>query len=235
MCVGQRGHGLVFVREFCQQGHHVQQLAAHYLQPLAHDKDIGIVAHIAAGGPQMDDALCLRALHAVGIDVAHHVVAALLFPGGGHIVIDVVLVRLQLGDLRVGDGQALLLLGLRQRDPQPAPRLEFIVLREDVLHLFRRVTRLERGNIGIVCHCALLLQFEVIHAALKQLLVFVAVHVLIQVVAAALGMAHLAQHAAVRAGDALHGIVAAVGVVAHVHGGLAGQVYILGGDLPVFH
>jgi len=46
-------------------------------------------------------------------------------------------------------------------------------------------------------------------------------------------MAHLAEHAAVRAGNALNGQHRPVGVVAHIHGGHAVQVNILGGNLAV--
>ena len=42
-------------------------------------------------------------------------------------------------ELRVGDGQAQLLLALGQRDPQPAPSRKLEVGGEDMLHLGRRV------------------------------------------------------------------------------------------------
>ena len=101
----------------------------------------------------MDDALCLGALQAVGVDVAHHVMAHQFFARDGIFVVDVVLVRFQLGDLLVGDGKALLLLGLGQRDPQLAPGAELVVVREDILHLVRGVTGAERRDITVVlCH-----------------------------------------------------------------------------------
>ena len=52
---------------------------------------------------------------------------------------------------------------------------------------------------------------------------FIAGDVLVQVLAAALRVAHLAEHAAVRAGDALNGQQRAIGVVALIHGGLASR------------
>ena len=36
----------------------------------------------------MDDSLCLRALYAVSIDMAHDIVADFLLPGLSHIIID---------------------------------------------------------------------------------------------------------------------------------------------------
>ena len=56
----------------------------------------------------MDDALGLGALDAVGVDVAHDVVTDQPFPFLGDLVVDVVLVGFQLGDLLLGDGQAQL-------------------------------------------------------------------------------------------------------------------------------
>ena len=46
-------------------------------------------------------------------------------------------------------------------------------------------------------------------------------------------MTHLAEHAAVRAGDALDSQHRAVGVEALIHGGHAGQIHILGSNLTV--
>ena len=78
MRIRQRGHVLVLIRETRQQVHHVEQLAAHDLQALAHDNHIGVVTHIAGRRAQMDDARRLRALQTVSVNVAHHVVEALL-------------------------------------------------------------------------------------------------------------------------------------------------------------
>ena len=69
----------------------------HELQALPHHDDVGVVAHIAAGSTQMDDAGGLGALLAVGIDVAHHVVADQLLPGNGDVIVDIVHMGFQLG------------------------------------------------------------------------------------------------------------------------------------------
>ena len=83
----------------------------------------------------MDDALRLRALKPVCIDMAHHIVTDDLLPGFGIRVIDIIPVRLHLGDLLVRDIQAQLLLCLRQGDPQSPPGPELHVLGKYVLHL----------------------------------------------------------------------------------------------------
>lgn len=64
----------------------------------------------------MDDTRRLRALQAVGIDMAHHVVAHLALAGLGLGVVDVVAMGLQLGDLLVRDGKAERLLRAGQGD-----------------------------------------------------------------------------------------------------------------------
>ena len=134
--VGERQGGqiLVFLDEMPQQRQHIHQLFAHQTQRIVHDHQIGVVADIAAGRAQMDDALGFRALHPVSVHMRHHIVAHLLFLFACHIVVDVVLMRFQLGNLLIGDGQAQLLLGFRQRDPQLAPCAELVVRRKQILH-----------------------------------------------------------------------------------------------------
>ena len=61
------------------------------------------------------------ALQAVSVNMAHDIVTHQLFAGSGFLVIDVILVGFQLGNLFIGNVQALLLLSLGQRNPQPAP------------------------------------------------------------------------------------------------------------------
>ena len=98
----------------------------------------------------MDDTLGLGALQTVGVDVAHDIVAHQLFAGDGILVVHVVLVGFQLGNLLIGDGKALFLLGLGQRDPQLAPGAELVVVREDVLHLIGSVAGGKRADIAIM-------------------------------------------------------------------------------------
>ena len=79
----------------------------------------------------MDDPCRLGALHAVRIDMAHHIVTHLFFPRFRHIVIDVLCVRLQLVDLLLRDDRSAVLaqsklhLCLGKRDPQLSPGAEF--------------------------------------------------------------------------------------------------------------
>ena len=150
--VGQAGHVLVLVGKLGQVGQGADDLLVHQFQALAHDDHVGVVTHIAAGGAQMDDALGVGALQAVGIDVAHHVMTDQLFPGGSLFVVDVVLVGFQLGDLLVGDVQALLLLGFGQGNPQTAPGAELVVIGKNILHLVRSIPGGEGRDITIMCH-----------------------------------------------------------------------------------
>ena len=149
--VGHAGHVLVFLGKAGQLCQHADELFAHQLQALPHDDDVGVVAHIAAGGTQMDDAGCLGALLAVGINVAHHVVAHQLFALNGHFVIDVVHMGFQLGHHVGGDvGQALVHLGPCQCHPQATPGAELVVIGEDVLHLVRGIPGGKRADITVM-------------------------------------------------------------------------------------
>ena len=100
----------------------------------------------------MDDARRLGALEPVGVYMAHHVVAAFPLPALGIFIIDVVLVGFQLGDLLVGDFQALLLLRPGQGNPQPAPGAELVVLGEYKLHLLAGIPGGKGADIAIVRH-----------------------------------------------------------------------------------
>ena len=100
----------------------------------------------------MDDALRLRALAAVSVDVGHHVMAHFLLPGLRHIIIDIVLMAFQLVNLLLGDGQSQLLLCLSQSNPQLSPGPEFFVRREDILHLPAGVTLRKRAYISVCTH-----------------------------------------------------------------------------------
>ena len=135
----------------CQLCQHTHQLFAHQLQTLPHHDDVGVVAHIAAGGTQMDDAGCLGALLAVGVDMAHDVVAHQLFPLDGHFVVDIVHMGFQLSYHIRGDvGQTLIHFGTSQRHPQPPPGAELVVVREDILHLIGSVAGGKRADIAIM-------------------------------------------------------------------------------------
>ena len=145
---------LVLDRELRQLVEEVHELLLDELQTFGHGDDVGVVADIAGRGAEVDDALRVRALDAVGIDVGHDVVAALLLFLDGDFVVDVIGVRFQFVDLLLGDGQAQFMFGLRQSDPQLSPGLELEVRGEDVLHLFRRVPGIERSFVSVLLHNA---------------------------------------------------------------------------------
>ena len=75
----------------------------------------------------MDDSLCLRALHSIGIDMGHHVMADHFFPFLCHVIIDVIRVSLQLINLFLGNIESQLLLRLGKGNPQPPPCPELLV------------------------------------------------------------------------------------------------------------
>ena len=99
----------------------------------------------------MDDAGRLGALLAVGVHMAHHVVAHKALALFGDFIVDVVHMSFQLGHHLGGDiGQALLHLGPGQRHPQAAPCAELVVVREDILHLVRGIAGGKGADITIM-------------------------------------------------------------------------------------
>ena len=131
----QGGHGLILPGELGQAVDNPHQLVPHQLQALPHEDHVGVVAHIAAGGTQVDDGHGLGAQLAIGVDVGHHVVAQLLLPLGGLGVVDVGEMGLQLIHLLLGHGQTQLHLCPGKSHPQPPPGGKFLVRGEQIQHL----------------------------------------------------------------------------------------------------
>ena len=113
---------------------HPHQLVPDQLQPLPHEDHIGVIPHVTAGSPQVDDGHRLGALGPVGVDVGHHVVAQFPLLLGGKLVVDIGDVGLQLVNLLLGNGQAQLHFGPGQGDPQPPPGGKFLVRGKNILH-----------------------------------------------------------------------------------------------------
>ena len=117
MGVGQAGQSLVLLRKVTESGHGVYQELPHQQQAVPHLQNVGVVTHIAGGGAQVDDGLGLGADLAEGEHMGHHVVPDLVLMRRGGGIVDVVNVLAHLLNLLVADGDAQLLLRLRQRDP----------------------------------------------------------------------------------------------------------------------
>lgn len=139
------GHVLVFHRELAELVHHAAKTLAHDDQSLLHLDEVGVVAHESGSCAQVDDALCLRALHAVSVNVAHHVVTAALFFSFGNVKVDVGSVSLQFVHLFLSDGEAKFHFGFGQENPQLAPSLELVLRAEDETHFLRSITLNQRA------------------------------------------------------------------------------------------
>ena len=150
MGIGQGGEGPVRLAEIRQRRHRVQQQGADAQQRVPLLQHVGVVTDIAAGGTEMDDGLCLGAGHAVGVNVRHDIVAHLPLPPVGQLKINVVRMRLHLGNLLVGNIEPELLLAFGQNDPQTPPRGEFTLIGKNLLHFPAGIAPAEGVDIGIV-------------------------------------------------------------------------------------
>jgi len=104
-----------------------QDAAAQELQAFGHQDQVGVVADITGGCPEMDDAPGCGALVAVGVDMGHDIVPDPGLVTLGILVVDRFRVRFQLVDLFGADRKAQLALGFSQGDPELAPGFEFAV------------------------------------------------------------------------------------------------------------
>ena len=126
--VRERRHILILHRELTELVDDIDELLMYELETLPHDDDIGVVADIAGGRTEVDDALRVRALYAVRIHMAHNIVTNLLLTCLCHLIIDLILMCLQLIDLLLRDVEAQLMLRLCQCDPELSPGTELVVL-----------------------------------------------------------------------------------------------------------
>ena len=117
----------------------IQQFLSNQMQRLRHHNNIRIIPHIAGGSPQMNNPFSLGTLLPIGINMRHHIMAHFLLPRFRHIIINIILMRLQLINLLLGNIQPQLLLRLRQSNPEPPPGPKLLVRRKNVLHLLTRI------------------------------------------------------------------------------------------------
>ena len=146
---GERGQVFIFFRKMGKNADDIDELLPNNLHGFRHDDDVGVVADIAACCAEVDDAGSLRALLAVGIHMAHHVVAHKALALFGDFIVDVLGVCLQLIDLFLRDRQTELHFALCKCDPKAAPGLELHVRRKQVLHLFVGIAGGQGGFIRI--------------------------------------------------------------------------------------
>ena len=118
-----------------QVGGQLQKLLPKIPQRIPVQDQIGVVCHITARSPQVDDTCSLRCNDAIGIDMGHHVVANFLFPLCRQLEINVLHMGFQGRHLLGCDRQPQRMLGSGQLRPQSAPGLNTGPLGEQALHL----------------------------------------------------------------------------------------------------
>ncbi len=132
------GHVLVFHSKLGKFVHHAAKTLAHEDHSLLHLDKVGVVAHESRRCTEVDNALSLRALHAVSVNMAHHVVTAALFFFFGDFEVDVLFVGLQFVHLLLRNGEAEFHFGFGEVNPQLAPSLELVLRAEDETHFLAR-------------------------------------------------------------------------------------------------
>ena len=99
-----------------------------------HRDNVLVVADVTARRAEVNYGRGVRTLKPVRVNVAHNVVTDFLFARFGNVVIYIVHVRFEFGDLRLGHVKSEFMLGAGKRDPEPPPRGELEVVRKAVLH-----------------------------------------------------------------------------------------------------
>ena len=154
--VAERRRFGVFTRERGKVAHHTEKLPSQISEAVAIEDKVGVVGHIAARRTEVDNAGGRGRGLAVGVHVRHHVMAHLVLALFRDVVVDIGDVRGKLIDLLLRNGQAQLMLGTRQRHPQPAPGLKAHIGGKEVQHIFGCIAGRKRGLVNILAHRILL-------------------------------------------------------------------------------
>ena len=136
----KRRKSFILICKIRQLKNHIQKLTAYQLQCFGHYNNICVIPNITGGCAKMNNSFCLRALHAVCINVAHNIMPYLFFPCFSHIIIDILCMLLQLRNLVIRNRKAQFLFRFRQSNPQPSPCFEFFIRRKNILHLLTCIT-----------------------------------------------------------------------------------------------
>ena len=139
-------------REVAQLCHHAHDPLLHDLQAFGHLQDLGVVGDERRSRAEVNDRFGRGRLQAERIDVRHHVMPDLALATLGVFIVDVLRVHLHLRDLLLGDRKPKLFFSFGERDPEPSPRSEFEIGREEVRHFIRCVPIGERVRRGIASH-----------------------------------------------------------------------------------
>ena len=150
MRVGECRHIAIFFGEVGHGGDGIDQKGLDLQKRLAHDDDVRIVADVAARRAQMNDRARAGAGVAVGVNVAHDVVAQLRFIARRAFVVDIVHMRAKFVDLFLRHGKTEFMFRLGQSDPEPPPGGELHVVGENMTHFFARIARAQRACVIIV-------------------------------------------------------------------------------------
>ena len=151
----QSGHSLILVGKGGQMGNHLHQLGPNQLQTFPHQNHIRVVAHVAAGGAQVNDGHRLGAELAVGVNMRHHVMAQLLLPLGRPLIVNIGDMSLQLIHLLLGNRKPQFHFRPGQRDPKTTPSGELFICGKDIQHLIAGVAGGQGALIRIGCHIVL--------------------------------------------------------------------------------
>ena len=148
--VAKTRHVLVLGAEVGETADASCELNAQYLEAVADGNEVGIVAHVARRGTQVNDGRRARTTLGKRVHVRHDVVSQQLLLAFRLVEVDVLHVGLHLGELLVADVQAELLLRTRQVEPEAAPVGELLAIAKSGQHLVACVARHQRRLVLVV-------------------------------------------------------------------------------------
>ena len=124
MSKAEARHILIFISKFRNRRNCVNKLFLDKQKCLTHRDYICIIANIATCCTEMNDRLSLWALLAVSVNMAHYIVAKLLFILSCNIIIDIIGICLKLVNLLLSDIKPKFLFSLCKCNPKLSPSFE---------------------------------------------------------------------------------------------------------------
>ena len=152
MSEAEARHILIFICKFCNACNGINKLFLNQQKRLAHCDNICVIANIAARCAEMDNRLCVRAKVAVSVNMAHNIVAELLFIFLRRLVINIICVSFKLFYLFLGYIKTELVLCLCKSNPKLSPCFKFKIGRIDILHFLACIASIERRIICVIRH-----------------------------------------------------------------------------------
>ena len=127
MCKTEARHILILICKFGNRRNSVNKLFLNKQKCFTHSDNICIITYIAACCTKVDDRFSLWALFTVSVNMAHYIVAKLLFILFCNIIIDIICICFKFINLLLGNIKSEFLFSFCKSNPKLSPSFKLKV------------------------------------------------------------------------------------------------------------